>query len=42
MVTADASEAAKHFGPMSLSLSAGFEVHREDPEGWVVVRKQLV
>jgi len=35
------TDAANHFGPMSLYLSAGFAVHSEDPDGWVVLRKAL-
>jgi GNAT superfamily N-acetyltransferase len=35
------TDAANHFGPMSLYLSSGFAVQSEDSEGWVVVRKAL-
>lgn len=36
------SAAQNHFGPLRLYLSAGFEVHREDPsDGSVWVRKAL-
>ena len=36
-----ASDAANHPGPLSLYLSAGFSVHRDEPDGSVVVRKSL-
>jgi GNAT superfamily N-acetyltransferase len=35
------SAAANHFGPLSLYLSAGFSVHREDDDGSVYVRRTL-
>lgn len=40
---ADASnDAQNHFGPLSMYLAAGFEVHRTDGEGRVFVRRRLV
>jgi GNAT superfamily N-acetyltransferase len=33
--------AENHFGPLSLYLSAGFSVHREDEDGSVYVRRSL-
>jgi len=39
--TAAGSAAANHFGPLSLYLSAGFSVHREDNDGSVFVRRTL-
>lgn len=33
--------AENHFGPLSLYLSAGFVVHREDADGSVYVRRAL-
>lgn len=33
--------ADNHFGPLALYLSAGFSVHREDPDGSVYVRRTL-
>lgn len=35
------SAAENHFGPLSLYLSAGFSVHREDADGSVYVRRAL-
>jgi len=35
------TDAANHYGPLSLFTTAGFAVHREDPDGSVVVRKLL-
>ena len=35
------SAAANHFGPLSLYLSAGFSVYREDGDGSVTVRRAL-
>jgi hypothetical protein len=35
------SAAANHYGPLSLYLSAGFSVVREDEDGTVLVRKSL-
>lgn len=35
------SEAEHHHGPLSLYLSAGFVVHREDDDGRVLVRRAL-
>ena len=35
------SAAANHFGPLSLYLSAGFSVYREDDDGSVYVRRTL-
>ena len=35
------SDAENHFGPLSLYLSAGFSVHREDTDGSVYVRRSL-
>jgi ribosomal protein S18 acetylase RimI-like enzyme len=35
------SDAENHFGPLSLYLSAGFAVHREDSDGTVRVRRSL-
>ena len=39
--TAATSAAENHFGPLSLYLSAGFSVHREDEDGSVYVRRTL-
>ena len=39
--TAAASASDNHFGPLSLYLSAGFTVHREDEDGSVYVRRAL-
>mgnify|MGYP003444211628 CR=1 FL=1 len=39
--TAAGSAAENHFGPLSLYLSAGFVVHREDDDGSVYVRRGL-
>ena len=39
--TASISAADNHFGPLSLYLSAGFSVHREDDDGSVYVRRAL-
>jgi ribosomal protein S18 acetylase RimI-like enzyme len=36
------SDAQNHFGPLSLYLAAGFQVHRTDGEGRVFVRRSLV
>jgi GNAT superfamily N-acetyltransferase len=36
-----ASDAQHHYGPLSLYLSAGFNVHREDDDGTVIVRRAL-
>lgn len=36
------SDAANHFGPLSLYLSAGFTVIKEQEDGLVVVRRSLV
>lgn len=36
--TAGTSAAENHFGPLSLYLSAGFSLHREDEDGSVYVR----
>ena len=33
--------ADNHFGPLSLYLSSGFTVHREDSDGSVYVRRAL-
>ena len=33
--------ADNHFGPLSLYLSSGFSVHREDEDGSVYVRRAL-
>jgi GNAT superfamily N-acetyltransferase len=38
---ASTSAAENHFGPLSLYLSAGFAVHREDEDGSVYVRRAL-
>ena len=38
---AAASDAANHPGPLSLYLSAGFSVHRDQADGQMVVRKPL-
>jgi GNAT superfamily N-acetyltransferase len=35
------SAAENHFGPLSLYLAAGFQVHRTDSDGSVYVRKKL-
>ena len=35
------SQAANYHGPLSLYLSAGFEIHHHDPDSRVVVRKAL-
>jgi GNAT superfamily N-acetyltransferase len=39
--TASVSAAENHFGPLSMYLSAGFTVHREDDDGSVYVRRML-
>jgi GNAT superfamily N-acetyltransferase len=39
--TASTSAAENHFGPLSLYLSAGFSIHREDDDGSVYVRRAL-
>ena len=39
--TASTSATENHFGPLSLYLSAGFAVHREDDDGSVYVRRAL-
>jgi hypothetical protein len=39
--TASISAAGNHFGPLSLYLSAGFSVHREDQDGSIYVRRNL-
>ena len=39
--TESVSAAANHFGPLSLYLSAGFSVYREDDDGSVHVRRML-
>ena len=39
--TATDSAAANHFGPLSMYLSAGFSVYREDDDGSVYVRRTL-
>ena len=39
--TGSASAAENHFGPLSMYLSAGFIVHREDDDGSVYVRRTL-
>jgi ribosomal protein S18 acetylase RimI-like enzyme len=36
------SDAENHFGPLSLYISAGFQAHREDEDGVVVVRRSLL
>ena len=36
------SDAQNHFGPLSMYLAAGFQVHRADGEGRVFVRRSLV
>ncbi len=36
------SDAQNHFGPLSMYLAAGFQVHRRDAEGRVYVRRSLV
>jgi GNAT superfamily N-acetyltransferase len=36
------SDAQNHFGPLSMYLAAGFQVHRADAEGRVYVRRSLV
>lgn len=38
---ANVSAAANHFGPLSMYLSAGFTIHREDSDGSVFVRRAL-
>jgi ribosomal protein S18 acetylase RimI-like enzyme len=38
---AAASDAENHHGPLSLYLSAGFSVHREEDDGTVLVRRPL-
>ncbi len=35
------TDAENHIGPLSLYLKAGFEVHREDDDGTVYVRRSL-
>ncbi len=37
-----ASDAQNHFGPLSMYLAAGFQVHRRDAQGRVFVRRSLV
>lgn len=37
-----ASDAQNHYGPLSMYLAAGFQVHRSDDEGRVFVRRKLV
>ena len=37
-----ASDAANHFGPLSLYLSSGFSVVKEQDDGLVVVRRSLL
>lgn len=39
--TGSVSAAENHFGPLSMYLSAGFVVHREDDDGSVYVRRAL-
>jgi GNAT superfamily N-acetyltransferase len=39
--TTSPSPAENHFGPLSLYLSAGFTVYREDDDGSVFVRREL-
>jgi len=39
--TTSTTAAENHFGPLSLYLSAGFAVHREDDDGSVFVRRPL-
>jgi GNAT superfamily N-acetyltransferase len=39
--TQSISASANHFGPLSLYLSAGFSVYREDDDGSVYVRRML-
>ena len=39
--TSASTAAENHFGPLSLYLSAGFVVHREDNDGSVFVRRAL-
>lgn len=39
--TGTSSASANHFGPLSMYLSAGFTVHREDDDGSLVVRRAL-
>ena len=36
------SDAQNHFGPLSMYLAAGFQVHRTDGEGRAYVRRSLV
>jgi len=36
------SDAQNHFGPLSMYLAAGFQVHRTDAEGRAYVRLSLV
>ena len=36
------SDAENHLGPLTLYISAGFEVHREEEDGVVVVRRSLL
>jgi GNAT superfamily N-acetyltransferase len=36
------SDAQHHFGPLSMYLAAGFQVHRSGEEGCVHVRRSLV
>jgi hypothetical protein len=36
------SDAENHFGPLSLYLSSGFSVVKEQADGLVVVRRSLV
>jgi len=37
-----ATDAKNHYGPLSMYLSAGFHVHRTDPEGTIHVRRGLL
>ena len=41
-LTEASSDAQNHFGPLSMYLAAGFQVHRTDEEGRVYVRRSLV
>jgi GNAT superfamily N-acetyltransferase len=36
------SDAKNHYGPLSMYLAAGFRVHREDSDGRVYVRRNLL
>jgi hypothetical protein len=35
------TDADQHYGPLALYLAAGFERHREEADGTVIVRRKL-